>query len=229
MPPTLPWFVRLGDRLVARHEKWFTELSDSPDYYPTFLRYASTRDERARDWMAAALARTDFWAASRWWGGYAIVVCVIGLLTIGTGGCLFALLALLLVPLVVRFDRWNRRRIAWKKLAEGEPEIYTKVEVSPPKQGSRVFQSYWTRDGIGRVELDHPMELWEAVQEADEWWQFRMPRPHESNGRVQWLHVHMDLGLVRRDADGTRHLVAGGVIYFSYDPWTDRVDTGDYE
>jgi hypothetical protein len=229
MSSPLPWFVRLGDRWIGRHERYVTELSDSPEYFPTFLRYASTRDERAREWMASALARSEFHLASRWWGGYAIVVCVIGLLTVGTGGCFLALAALLLVPLLIRFDRWRRRRAAWRKLADGKALVHTKVEVRPPKEGSRVFQSLWMRGDFGPVELDHPLDLWEPVQEADEWWQFRMPRPHDSRGRVQYLDVHFDIGLVRRETDGTRRLIAGGVVYFSYDPWTGRVDTGGYE
>ena len=90
--------------------------------------------------------------------------------TTSLAGCGLMLLLLLPVPLLVRFDRWNRRRQAWNRLADAQP--------------------------------------------------------HDDNGRVHWLNVHEDLGLVHRDANGKRRIVARGVVYFSYDPWTDRVDTG---
>jgi hypothetical protein len=229
--PHLPWFIRLGDRLIASHERWVTEMRSSAEFHEKLLDYASTRNDASRAWIAEALARSDFARASRIWGGYAIVLGVVGLLAVsatGLRGCGWMLLLSLAIPLLVRFDRWNRRRKAWNRLADGKAWIYEKVEVREPPSGSRIFQSYWNKGEHGQVELDHPIELWHAVRQANEWWQWEMDMPREENGRTRWSSVYEDVGLVHRDGDGRRTLLAAGVVYFSYDPWTDRVDTGNY-
>lgn len=229
----LPWFIRVVDRFVDRHEQRVTGMRSSPRFYEELVRYATTGDAEARAWVAEALSRYDYFFASRVWVFALIAILLFGFLSLmatSLRGCGVMLLLLLLVPVLVRFDRWNRRRKAWNNLAIGKAWIYEKVEVRPPREGSRIFQSDWTRGDIdGRVELDHPMELWEAVQEANEWWQWEMPMPHEQGGRVAWMNVFTDVGLVHRDDRGRRRLLASGVVYFSYDPWTQRIDTGTYE
>lgn len=231
-PGKLPFFIRWIDPIVERHERWVTEMRDTPEYYRHLLRFATTGDPASRTWLAEALSRYEYWPASRIWGIYTIILVLVGffLLAAGPIGCgIWVLLALLIYPLN-RLDRWRRRRAAWRALAEGKPLIHSKLEVTMPSGGSRIFQSYWTSDHPGgRVELDHPIELLDAVNDADEFWQWLMPAPHDSGGRVKYLNVHFDVGLVRRLPNGEREIVRGGVVYFSYDPWSGRIDTGGYE
>ena len=229
--PELPWILRGIDRLVDRHERYVTEMRDTPEFYERLLRYAATRDAAAHEWLAEAMARYDYWQASRFWMFYAIFLFPVAFFSLGFGryGCGFVLVAMLGIPLLQRFDRWNRRRKARIGLAEGVADIYIKQEVTPPPAGSRIFQSYWSNDAHPRVELDHPMELWDAVARANEWWQFRMPVPRDDGKRITLGISHYDLGLVRRDERGRVELVAGGVVYFSFDPWTNRIQTEGYE
>lgn len=207
-------------------------MREGGEFYEQLLRFATTRDATARGWLAEALSRYEYATASRIWVFYTIGVCLFGFFALAAGlwGCGLTLaLALLIVPMN-RLDRIRRRQKAWKGLGEGKASIHSKLEVKMPTDGSRIFQSYWTTDmPSGRVELDHPMELREAVEQADEWWQWIMPVPHEDNGGVKYLNVHFDLGLVRCLPDGGRELVAAGVVYFSYDPWAGRIDTGGYQ
>lgn len=222
-PMSLPWFIRAGDRLVNRYERWATEMRSSPEFYSNLLRYATTREEATRAWLAEALSRYDYVDASRFRKTFVLLLVIVApLMVAGSGlrGLALILLLSLCVPFLGRLDRWNRRRLAWAHLADGVAEIYTKVRVKPPAGGSNMFQSYWTIEGIERpVELDHPMELLDAVTRANEWWQWRMPVPAIENGRRRWRTPHLDVGLVHRDAAGERSLLAGGVVYFSYDPW----------
>ena len=227
----LPWLLRGIDRLVDRHERYVTELRTSPEFHPTLLRYAADRDERAREWLAEALARYDYAQASRVAMFYLFFLFPVGFFSIAFGlrGCGFTLLLLLAHPLLRRFDRWNRRRKAHRGLGEGVADVFIKNEVTPPPDGSRIFQSYWTSPRESRVELDHPMELWDTVERANEWWQWRMPVPRENGGRIEMGISYYDVGLVLRHDDGRLELLAGGVVYFPYDPWADRIDTSGYE
>jgi hypothetical protein len=228
--PNVPWFVRAGDRLVDRYEGWVFEKRGTAEFHQRLLHFGATRDDESRDWLAGALARYDYLDASRFAKYYLILWFTVALLFgLSLRGCGEVLLLLLLAPALMLFDHWNRRRKAAKNLLDGEALVYRKVDVKEPPAGSRVFQSYWARNDAQPVELDHPMELRAAVEESNEWWQWLMPVPKESNGRVSWVKTHFDVGLVHHDAGGNRRLVAGGVVYFSYDPWTGRVDTGGYE
>ncbi len=106
-----------------------------------------------------------------------------------------------------------------------------KVRVAEAKPGSRIFQSYWEHPAgdDGELELDHPAELRDAVEQADTWWQWNMPRPHRTNGKLEWLRPFFDVGLARREPNGDYILLAGGVVYFPYDPWANRIETDGYE
>ena len=224
-------FIRFVDRLVDRHEKWYSEYHSDPAYYPTLLRYANTRDENARAWLAESMARVEYAQASRVWMFYTFLLLPVALFAprFGWWGCGVFLVLAALIPLLIRFDRWNRRRKAFNALPRGEPEVYTKVEVKPLPEGSRIFQSYWTNGTTPQpLELDHPMEMMDVVTEANEWWQFRMPVPREDRGRIREGISYFDVGLVLREDNGRRRLLAGGVVYFSYDPWGDKLETNGY-
>jgi hypothetical protein len=57
-----------------------------------------------------------------------------------------------------------------------------------------------------------------------------MPVPARTgNGRLEWIHPFFDIGLTKREPNGDYTLIAGGVVYFSYDPWADRIETDGYE
>ncbi|MBM3271109.1 MAG: hypothetical protein FJZ01_26050 [Candidatus Sericytochromatia bacterium] len=224
----VPWLIRVVDRLVQKQERWIRELVESPEFYEMLLTYASSRDERARKWLAEALSRRDYAPASRLWLWYLVLVIFVGLLNMqrGWSGIGPATLLLVFLPAIWRLDRLNRRWKAYRGLARGRATVGRKVDVKVPASGGRVFQSYWSEGTDHLLELDHPIELLETIRAADEFWRWEMPLPHEDGrGFIRESLVTYDLGLVRRDAQGCRHLLAGGSVYFDYDPWADRVDT----
>ncbi len=56
-----------------------------------------------------------------------------------------------------------------------------------------------------------------------------MPVPSRSNGKLTWIRPFFDVGLAKREPNGDYTLIAGGVVYFPYDPWANRIETDGYE
>jgi hypothetical protein len=202
--------------------------------YSTLLHYAHHRDDASLDRLVEIHGR-DFTAASRLALYFGLITgCGFGLFAVpvlwrlGALGAAIALGWIALVAMLNVVDRWRRRRATRRSLIEAKPIVCRKVRIGAIAPGADMFQSYWKRspDDPGELELDHPLSMLETVERSDEVWQWLMSVPHHNSNRLapDWLNAHYDIGLVRRRADGTPELVAGGQVYFSYDPWADRVE-----
>lgn len=202
--------------------------------FADLLHYAHTRDPQSLERLAwhyegsfveaSKLALQSLFGC----GCLGAIFILPALIRLGWIGLAFGAALIALVPLLYRVDKFRWRRYARRSLRNGEPQIYRKVRIGEIADGAEMFQSYWKRDpgDENELELDHPIGLLEPVQQADEWWQWKMDVPHRNDNRLRptWSPSYFELGLVRRRADGTPELVAGGQVYYGYDPWGDKLE-----